>query len=112
MYRSGIGDVGNMGDTLLPPRVRGVTVTHVTLVSRVTGIGERTNERHLCRRLGKDYESLVETGEMLLWLPMKPKWMRWTTDWRNVEACRKADGQVLKFLVADSEKILRRRFTS
>jgi hypothetical protein len=42
---------------------------------------------------------------------MKPKWMRWETYWRHVEACRKADRQVLKSLVGDAEKILGRRFT-
>jgi hypothetical protein len=44
-------------------------------------------------------------------LPLKPKWMRWATYWRHVEACQKADEQTLKFLVADAEKLLGERIT-
>jgi len=37
--------------------------------------------------------------------------MRWATYWRHVNACPKADGQTLRFLVADAEKLLGRRIT-
>jgi hypothetical protein len=65
----------------------------------------RRRARRARKRIGGN-ANLIER------LPMKPKWMRWATYWRHVEACRKADGQVLKFLVGDAERILGRRFAS
>jgi hypothetical protein len=44
-------------------------------------------------------------------LPAKPKWMRWATYWRHVDACQQAERQTLKFLAASTEKILRRSVT-
>lgn len=38
----------------------------------------------------------------------KPKWMRWATYWRHVDACRQAEQQTLGFLMASAEKILGR----
>jgi hypothetical protein len=63
------------------------------------------------RRARKARKRIGGGPNLLERLPMKPKWMRWATYWRNVEACQEADGQVLKFLVGDAEKILGRRFT-
>jgi len=45
-------------------------------------------------------------------LPSKPKRMHWATYWRHVDVCKKADGQTIKPLVADAERILGRRITS
>lgn len=63
------------------------------------------------RRARKARKRIGGSPNLLERLPKKPKWMRWATYWRHVEACRKADGQVLKFLVGDAEKILARRLT-
>jgi len=41
-------------------------------------------------------------------LPKKPKWMRWATYWRHIEACHKADQQTLSFLISSTEKMLGR----
>jgi hypothetical protein len=42
-------------------------------------------------------------------LTLKPKRMRWATYWRHAGICQKADGQTLRFLVADVEQILGQR---
>jgi hypothetical protein len=39
-------------------------------------------------------------------LPAKPKWMRWATYWRHVDACQRAERDTLEFLAANAEKIL------
>lgn len=44
-------------------------------------------------------------------LPWKPKWMRWTTYWRHVDACQKAESQMLTYLITDTEKMLGRPLT-
>jgi hypothetical protein len=41
-------------------------------------------------------------------LPKKPKWMRWATYWRHVEACHQADQQMLTFLISRTQKMLGR----
>jgi hypothetical protein len=41
-------------------------------------------------------------------LPPKPKWMRWATYWRHVEACHQADQQTLAFLISSTKKMLGR----
>jgi hypothetical protein len=42
-------------------------------------------------------------------LPWKPKWVRWATYWRHVDACHRADEEVLEFLIADTRKTRGRR---
>ncbi len=39
-------------------------------------------------------------------LPEKPKWMRWRTYWRHVDACQRAEQKTLGLLLASAEKIL------
>jgi hypothetical protein len=41
-------------------------------------------------------------------LPGKPKWMRWPTYWRHVDACNKTGEVTLGFLVASAERLLGR----
>jgi hypothetical protein len=55
------------------------------------------------RRARKARKRIGRNPNLLERLPIKPKWMRWATYWRHVEACQEADGQVLKFLVGETE---------
>jgi hypothetical protein len=64
------------------------------------------------RRARKVRKLIGGSPNLLERLPMKPKWMRWATYWGHVEACQKAEYEILKFLVVDTEKILGRRITS
>jgi hypothetical protein len=63
------------------------------------------------RRARKARKRIGGSPNLMERLPLKPRWMRWSTYWRHVEACQKADGQTLRFLVADAEKILGQRIT-
>jgi len=63
------------------------------------------------RRARKARKQVGGSSNLLEPLPMKPQWMRWATYWRHIEVCQEADGQVLKFLVGDAQKILARRLT-
>ncbi len=60
------------------------------------------------RRTRKARQRIGGSSNLLERLPVKPKWMRWATYWRHVEACQRTEGTMLKFLVADTEKFLGR----
>ncbi|MFC4174166.1 hypothetical protein ACFOYU_19305 [Microvirga sp. GCM10011540] len=60
------------------------------------------------RRTRKARKRIGGSSNLTEKLPFKPKWMRWATYWRHIDACQKAEGQMLKFLLADTEKILGR----
>jgi hypothetical protein len=60
------------------------------------------------RRARKLRARIGGSPNLLEKLPAKPKWMRWATYWRHVEACHQADGQTLDFLISDTEKMLGR----
>jgi hypothetical protein len=64
------------------------------------------------RRARKARQRIGGSPNLTEGLPGKPKWMRWATYWRHVDACQKAEGQTLELLVADAERILGRRLTS
>jgi hypothetical protein len=63
------------------------------------------------RRARKARARIGGSSNLLEKLPPKPKWMRWATYWRHVEACHQVEREMLKFLVADGEKILGRRIS-
>jgi hypothetical protein len=63
------------------------------------------------RRARKARGRIGGSANLLERLPMKPRWMRWATYWRHVEACHKTEQDMLRFLVTDSEKVLRQRPT-
>jgi hypothetical protein len=60
------------------------------------------------RRTRKARQRIGGSPNLMECLPLKPKWMRWATYWRHVEACQGAEGMMLRFLVADTEKFLGR----
>ncbi len=63
------------------------------------------------RRARKARDRIGGSPNLLERLPLKPKWMRWVTYWRHVDACQQAERQTLKFLAASAEKILGRRIS-
>ncbi len=60
------------------------------------------------RRARKARDRIGGSPNLLERLPLKPKWMRWATYWRHVDACQQAERQTLEFLAAGAEKILGR----
>ncbi len=60
------------------------------------------------RRARKARDRIGGSPNLLERLPLKPKWMRWATYWRYVDACQQAERQTLEFLTAGAEKILGR----
>jgi hypothetical protein len=60
------------------------------------------------RRARKARTRIGGSPNLLEKLPMKPKWMRWATYWRHMDACYQADQQTLAFLIARTEKMLGR----
>jgi hypothetical protein len=58
------------------------------------------------RRARKARARIGGSPNLLEKLPRKPKWMRWATYWRHVEACHQADQQTLAFLISSTEKML------
>ncbi|ANY85147.1 hypothetical protein BB934_43915 (plasmid) [Microvirga ossetica] len=67
------------------------------------GAGEQAR-----RRARRARARIGGSSNLLEKLPTKPKWMRWATYWRYVEACHQADRQTLAFLISSTEKMLGR----
>jgi hypothetical protein len=67
------------------------------------GAGEQAR-----RRARKARARIGGRANLLEKLPTKPKWMRWATYWRHMEACYQADQQTLRFLISSTEKMLGR----
>lgn len=63
------------------------------------------------RRARKARQRIGGSPNLAEGLPGKPKWMRWRTYWRHVDACQEADGQTLKFLAESAERIFGHRPT-
>jgi hypothetical protein len=60
------------------------------------------------RRARKARKKIGGSSNLVERLPFKPKWMRWATYWRHVDAYKQAERQISVFLVGDAEKILGR----
>ncbi|PVE25462.1 hypothetical protein DC522_06080 [Microvirga sp. KLBC 81] len=73
---------------------------------------QRESARDQAYRGARKMRSKIGASSNLLEkLPAKPKWMRWATYWRHVDACQQAERQTLGFLVQSTGKILGRLIT-
>jgi hypothetical protein len=70
---------------------------------------QRESEGEQARRRARKARARIGGSPNLLEkLPRKPKWMRWATYWRHMEACHLADQQTLAFLISSTNRMLGR----
>ncbi len=68
---------------------------------------QRESKQDQAFRRTRKARAVIDGGPNLMGtLPAKPKWMRWRTYWRHVDACQRAEQKTLGLLLASAEKIL------